>query len=172
MGSFLAWYHMEIARMVKKRRMTCHANWNIKRMILISWISANTNPANLLGRSVPTVLWSVEHCKSAMIKKEESYSSSKTKKQNYFELWNKQKHALLRILLEGVESKKEMGARKTDVIIPKKTLAIKTALPNMNIEPHQTSKQILQSTVVLVTLPSTVVAHLSNNCCQFVALES
>ena len=47
---------MEIANTTKKRRMTCHATWDISTMILNNWISANTSPANLYGMSVSTIL--------------------------------------------------------------------------------------------------------------------
>ena len=47
---------MEIGSTAKKRRMTCHATWDISTMILNNWISANTSPSNLYGMYVSGVL--------------------------------------------------------------------------------------------------------------------
>jgi len=58
----VTWYQMEMASTTKKRRMTCHATWDISTMILNNWINANTSPTNLYGMFVPTLLWFVDDC--------------------------------------------------------------------------------------------------------------
>ena len=74
---------------------------------------------------------------------------------------------LLRIRLEGVDSKNEMGARKTDVIIPwNKRCAVSmaildsnTALPNMKMELPPDNSTNIAINCLLLTLLSFSVAH-------------